>query len=518
MDTVPSLDQIFASLAPEKSKARYDKCWEMFQDFLCTGQVTDATGTTDEQSTHQRQDPKILQNRSPTEEDYIKYFWYLRHTKKFKSSTLWSTYSRLNNNHQRLYGAKLQKWPRIGNQLKQFEVGYERKVAKVFTSEQILLGLQINKRTPEWILRKCAVALSYMGGLRCAELKSVKYGDITRVPDGFFVNYHHAKQKGESKANRFYIPFNFNQPSHCFASRVLEYLAMLKENIPNITDGDDLFHRPTEIGYTKQVMGKNYLAKTGHILAKELGLSNPDEYTGHCFRRSAATAASNNGANTMELKRHFGWQQESTALKYTEATDERARKMARLLTDCNTTGTNKTGLPAQVVTGPPAQVVTGPPAPVVTGPPAQVVTGPPAQVVTGPPAKVVTGPLAQVVTGPPAQVVTGPPAQVVTGPPAQIVKGPMDVMTVPLNVMTVPTDAMTVPTVTTEVLTVPTEVMKAPTELVVLEDVNQPTGISFTSEQIQQIGPNMTKKHDKRAAFNLNFDGASNFTVQIVNN
>ena len=38
------------------------------------------------------------------------------------------------------------------------------------------------------------------------------------------------------------------------------------------------------------------------------------------------------GANTVELKRHFGWVQEGTALKYTDDTKKRARKMARLLT------------------------------------------------------------------------------------------------------------------------------------------------------------------------------------------
>ncbi len=501
MDTVPSIDQIFANLAPEKSKARYDKCWEMFQDFLSTGKVTITTDNTDEQSTQQRQESKTLQNRAPNEEDFIKYFWYLRHTKKLKSSTLWSTYSRLNNNHQRLYGVKLQKWPRIGNQLKQFEVGYERKVAKVFTTEQILLGLQINKRTPEWILRKCAVALSYMGGLRCAELKSVKYGDITRVPDGFFVNYHHAKQKGETKVNRFYIPFNFNQPSHCFASRVLEYLDMLKENISNIAKGDDLFHRPTEFGYSKQVMGKNYLAKTGRLLAKELGLSNSDEYTGHCFRRSAATAASNNGANTMELKRHFGWQQESTALKYTEATDERARKMARLLTDCNTTNPNLSTMKIESKNHHDNSFMAISPNDLVTA------------------------------------NVTTVPAQVVTGPPAQTDKGPMNVMTVPTDAMTVTSEVLTVPTEVikaptqviaepTEMITGPVEVITVPTEFAAIstEDLAVPayhknsTEISFKPEQIQEIRPKMTKKHDKKAGFNLNFDGASNFTVQIVNN
>ncbi len=66
--------------------------------------------------------------------------------------------------------------------LKQYEVGYERKVAKTFTPEQVILGLQVKKTTLEWILRKCAVALADHGGLCCHELRSLK--DVTEDHDG----------------------------------------------------------------------------------------------------------------------------------------------------------------------------------------------------------------------------------------------------------------------------------------------------------------------------------------------
>ncbi len=35
----------------------------------------------------------------------------------------------------------------------------------------------------------------------------------------------------------------------------------------------------------------------------------------------------------MELKRHFGWKQEQTALQYTDARNDRAKKMPQLLTN-----------------------------------------------------------------------------------------------------------------------------------------------------------------------------------------
>jgi hypothetical protein len=50
------------------------------------------------------------------EEDYIRYLHFLKTEKRFKASSLWSVYSRLNNCHQRKFGTKLQKWPRLTNQ------------------------------------------------------------------------------------------------------------------------------------------------------------------------------------------------------------------------------------------------------------------------------------------------------------------------------------------------------------------------------------------------------------------
>jgi hypothetical protein len=108
-------------------------------------------------------------------------------------------------------------------------------------------------------------------------------------------------------------------------------------SLPDIKPDSELFHTCTKTGYSKQVMGKNFIHQIGKNVATELGLDDPAHYTGHCFRRTAATAAANSGANTLEMKRHFGWQQEATALKYVDETKDRARKMAQFLTGNNST-------------------------------------------------------------------------------------------------------------------------------------------------------------------------------------
>lgn len=207
-------------------------------------------------------------------------------------------YSRLNNCHQRKFGSKLQKWPRLSNQLKSYEAGYVRTTAKIFSRQEIYQALQLNLTTPYWILRKCAITLAYSGGLRCIELKSIKYGNVTQDDEGIWVKYVQAKQRGEQKDNRFLVPFERNNPQLCLASRVVTYLRGLEQSHPNLKADEDLFKQCLKDGFGKHSMGKNVLAQVGKEVATQLGLDVPEKYTGHCFRRSYATEAANQGGNS----------------------------------------------------------------------------------------------------------------------------------------------------------------------------------------------------------------------------
>ena len=166
METPPTIEAILDNVAPSKSKSVYDKAWDTFKATL---------------KAVKKIDDDFDSAWIPGEEDYIQYFHHLHNERKMKSSSLWSIYSRLNNNHQRKFGIKLQTWPRITLLLKQYEAGYTRKTAQIFSKEQIFDFLKVDESSSYWILRKCATALAYYGGLRCAELKSIKYGNVKKV-------------------------------------------------------------------------------------------------------------------------------------------------------------------------------------------------------------------------------------------------------------------------------------------------------------------------------------------------
>ena len=67
-------------------------------------------------------------------------------------------------------------------------------------------------------------------------------------------------------------------------------------------------------------------------MAKLLEIPNWKTYTGHCWRRSAATEAAANGLTTAKLKKGFNWTTEKQPLRYVDNTYKGTVDMAHLIT------------------------------------------------------------------------------------------------------------------------------------------------------------------------------------------
>ena len=143
------------------------------------------------------------------------------------------------------------------------------------------------------------------------------------------MKYNHAKQKGEVKSNQLLVPFG---GPVCFGTYVVRYLELFRKNVTDYGEDQPLFVRATRQGLGRQPMGENQLGEIGKTIAKELGLQNPQTYTGHAFRRSAATEAANKGATGIIMKRQLGWVSEQTSNKYIHSTKECPRKFAEFVT------------------------------------------------------------------------------------------------------------------------------------------------------------------------------------------
>ena len=78
-------------------------------------------------------------------------------------------------------------------------------------------------------------------------------------------------------------------------------------------------------------MGRNTIGAIPSFIASFLGLDKPDLYTGHCFRRSSATALADTGASLTTLKRQFRWKSDSVALGYVDQSKQHKLDVAKSL-------------------------------------------------------------------------------------------------------------------------------------------------------------------------------------------
>jgi hypothetical protein len=65
-----------------------------------------------------------------------------------------------------------------------------------------------------------------------------------------------------------------------------------------------------------QNCGREWYKGLGVRVATELGLPNPEAYTSHCWRGTAATIMGDEGVDRVNLKRAGGWRSDSSLERY----------------------------------------------------------------------------------------------------------------------------------------------------------------------------------------------------------
>ena len=85
--------------------------------------------------------------------------------------------------------------------------------------------------------------------------------------------------------------------------------------------------------FTNVNVGKNTLGYFGVEIASELLLPHPETFTGHCWRRSAGTNASNAGVNVTTLMSIMGWRCPKTAMEYVNRSRITSLQMSMYLTN-----------------------------------------------------------------------------------------------------------------------------------------------------------------------------------------
>ena len=322
--------ELMSESYPVKSKMVYLKAFKLFERFL--------------KSKNQWQP-----NTVPSDLQVLNYFYYLKNDLKYAPTTLWSTYARINAVMKRIYGVSLNSYSRVSDVLKSYDSGHVVKQAGIFTPQQIedfISDPQLSSKY--WLVRKVVCLVGYYGGFRNVELKSLKFENCELDCMGFWFRFARAKQRGRVEETTVCIPrrqpdwipvvsdssrmgLDFDPASliDLYLSEIEHDLQCSREELK----GD--FFRATHgmkgQKFTQLPLGKNTIGRVGVQVATELCLPRPEIYTGHCWRRSCGTSASDSGVNVTTLMSMMGWSNPKTAMVYVKKSRMTSLSMALYL-------------------------------------------------------------------------------------------------------------------------------------------------------------------------------------------
>jgi len=96
-------------------------------------------------------------------------------------------------------------------------------------------------------------------------------------------------------------------------------------------------------------MEKHTIGEFPRKMAEFLKLPNAKDFTGHAFRRSAATILANQGAGLVLIKQAGGWRSDSVAQRYIAESDVPKKEIANLISNAMVTSSSSS-TPAVVAT------------------------------------------------------------------------------------------------------------------------------------------------------------------------
>lgn len=167
------------------------------------------------------------------------------------------------------------------------------------------------------------VAIGLAGACRRIELCNLTIENVTDLNSAFLVKLTNTKNK---------IPRSFTV-TDSFYDICKKYIACRPGDVKN---NGRFFLNYKSGKCTKQPVGINKIGGMAKQIATFLKLKNPEQYTGHCFRRSSATLLVNTGADLLTLKRHGGWHSSTVAEGYIdESIQEKLKTSNKIVNSLN---------------------------------------------------------------------------------------------------------------------------------------------------------------------------------------
>lgn len=284
-------------LVPDVSKARYDKVYQRFQSWC--------------------EEKKVAKGYAS---ENIVLAFLREMSSKYAASTLWSMFSMLKKTLRSYERLDLGEMPMAMDFLKKLDKGQARKKSAAFSRDAIEKYMR-EAPEPACMVIKLVSQFSLFGGLRKSEVSALCVRDVSVFEQTLVVNI----PKSKTGARSFTIVASSDSCLDCLA--LFRRYMLLRIAINH----ERLFLRIANDKVVAQPIGKNMLGKYPCIIAKHVGLADPESYTGHAFRRTATTWLADDGIDIINLKRFGGWKSDSIAQSYVAESAGNKRALAELI-------------------------------------------------------------------------------------------------------------------------------------------------------------------------------------------
>lgn len=197
--------------------------------------------------------------------------------------------------------------------LRKKAVGYKPTKSKVLTKQDVTKFL-LNAENDIYLLMKVAMIIGLGGACRREELTNLLLDDVK--DEGQFFRFVISNKKTKNYREFFITSGDIEG---------LNLVEVIRNYIRLRPVGTD--HNRFFVGYrngkcTRQPVGINTFGSMAKKIASFLNLSNPEKYTGHCFRRSSKSSLAGSGADLFIVKRFGGWKPNAVLEGCSEASVE----------------------------------------------------------------------------------------------------------------------------------------------------------------------------------------------------
>lgn len=246
-------EKALSTLFPDKSKESYRKTYDKFKTWCCKKKVNVIN-------------EKVLVTYFTTE------------LAAFKPSSTWSIYSKLNSTLGVNDNIQISDFQNLKALLKRKGAGYKAKQSARLKKDEVFRFI---KEAPDaqFLAVKVALIVGVYGACSREELLKMSFDDIEHIDGGIKVTI-----PGQKIGRQFVIADSGNTDINV-VNIIKRYINLRPHGVPN----SRFF-----IGYrqgkcTRQPIGINQISAYPGKIATFLGLPSPNQYTGHCFRRSSAS-------------------------------------------------------------------------------------------------------------------------------------------------------------------------------------------------------------------------------------